>query len=230
MRLELPLKIDRKNWLQRVGINPEDFAQMQRDANPELENVMGQMDIAEEKLFKAAMPQGIFRFMPLDDMVKKTLGLEGNAIKKHLEGCSEIVIMGATLGVQTDQLIRTSQIRDMAEAVFLDSGASILIEQICDQLEEKIKDDTDMYLTGRYSPGYGDYPIDAQSRLIRTLDAQRKIGLTVNESHIMIPRKSVTAIIGAADHPVKGYLASCEECTIKDKCILRKEGKNCAEF
>lgn len=230
MRLELPLKIDRKQWLHRMGVNFGNCDLVQDVSDPELENLMNQMAMAEEKLMRMAMPQGIFRFMELDDAVKRTVGFEGNAVKKHLEGCREIVIMGVTLGIQTDQLIRTSQIRDMAQAVILDSGASILIEQICDQLEERIKDTTDMYLTGRYSPGYGDYPIEAQSWLVRALDAQRKIGLTVNESHIMIPRKSITAIIGAADHPVSGYLATCEECTIKDKCILRKEGKNCAGF
>lgn len=230
MKLELPLKIDRKQWLHRMGVNIEGNDWTQGIANPEIESLMNQMNASEKKLLHAAMPQGIFKFLKLDESGKRTIGFEGGAIGKHLEGCREVIIMGATLGTQMDQLIRTSQIRDMAEAVILDSGASILIEQICDGLEEQIKDTTDMYLTGRYSPGYGDYPIEAQSRLVRALDAQRKIGLTVNESHIMIPRKSVTAIIGASDHPVSGYLATCEECTIRDKCILRKEGKNCAGF
>lgn len=228
MRLELPLKIDRKQWLQRMGVNVENCGSAGEIGHPGIKKLMEQISVAEEKLMEAAMPQGIFRFINLDDAVKESAGFESRDIKKHLEGCREIIIMGATLGIQVDQLIRVVQIRDMAEAVILDSGASVLIEQVCDLLEAQIKATTNMYLTGRYSPGYGDYPIKAQSWLIRTLDAQRKIGLTVNESYIMIPRKSVTAIIGAADHPVSGYLSTCDKCTIRDKCILRKEGKNCA--
>lgn len=210
MRIALPSQINRKDWLQRIGVKGEPQEQLQQ-----------QMDEAEKKLFQVAMPQGIYRFLTMEEVQ-----LPGKSIKRHLEGCKEIIVMGVSLGAAVDKLIRTSQIRDMAEAVILDSGASILIDQIADELQSQI--DTDLYMTPRFSPGYGDYPIAEQDAVIRMLDAQRKIGLTVNESHILIPRKSITAIIGVADHPVKGYLATCGECVLKDTCTLRKEGKNCA--
>lgn len=211
MRLELPEKIDRQQWLDRMGVKGNAPAEL-----------LEQMDRVEEKLMGTAMPRGIYRFMPVD-----IITLTGDAIKKHLKGCREVVVMAVTLGALTDNFIRMCQVRDMAEALMADSGASILIEQICDQLEAKIKSETDQYLTGRYSPGYGDYPIHLQTELIWLLDAQKKIGLTVNESYIMIPRKSITAVMGASEHPVTGYRATCEECVLKDACILRKEGKNC---
>ena len=87
-----------------------------------------------------------------------------------------------------------------------------------------------MHFTGRYSPGYGDYPLECQDELIRLLDGARKIGLNVSRSHLLIPRKSITAVMGGADHPVSGYLATCGECTLRDTCVLRKEGRNCAGF
>jgi cobalamin-dependent methionine synthase I len=138
-----------------------------------------------------------------------------------------MIIMAVTLGAGVDRLIRTSQIKDMAEAVILDAGASILAEQCADILEETIRAENSCFVTGRYSPGYGDFPVEMQGRLIREIDGPRTIGLTTNESHILIPRKSITAIIGMADHPVKGYMATCNECIIKESCRLRKEGKQC---
>ena len=213
MRLEKPSKIDREQWLRSMGVKGK--------ADESLEASLAQ---AEQQLLKAAAPQAIYRILDLD-----AVELAGGAIKKHLEGCHEMAIMGATLGTAIDHLIRTSQIRDMAAAVILDCGASVLIEQICDAFELQMKEAAGGgFLTGRFSPGYGDLPIETQGRLIKILDGPRKIGLTVTQSYIMIPRKSVTAILGIADHPVSGYLATCSECTLKDTCVLRKEGKNCA--
>lgn len=212
MKLDRPVQIDQQQWLLRMGVKGS--------ADQRLQDAMRQ---EEEKLLAAAVPQGIYRILELDG-----LELKGTAIKKHLEGCYEMAVMGVTLGAAVDRLIRSSQIRDMASAVILDCGASVLVEQICDQFEEQIRQESGGFLTGRYSPGYGDLPIETQDSLIRILDGPRKIGLTVNQSHIMIPRKSVTAILGIADHPVAGYLATCQECTLRDTCVLRKEGKNCA--
>lgn len=214
MKLEKPLWIDTKQWLGRLGA--KDLADQRLRIS---------MEACEKKLLQAARPQGIYRVLGLD-----ALKLEGTAIQKHLEGCMEMAVMAATLGAEVDRMIRVAQVRDMAEALILDCGASVLVEQVCDRLESRIQQEVETFLTGRYSPGYGDLPIETQGQLLAALDAGRKIGLTVNKSHIMIPRKSVTAVLGIADHPVKGYLATCGECALRDTCILRKEGKSCAGF
>lgn len=214
MRLEKPQSVDFRQWLARMGVTGEAD-----------ESLRQSMKTEEKKLLSAAEPKGIYRVFQKGD-----LALKGNGIKRHLQDCREMILLGVTLGAGVDQLLRSSQIRDMASAVILDCGASVLIEQICDRFQEEIRQETGLFLTSRYSPGYGDFPIETQDELIRLLDGPRKIGLTVNQNHILIPRKSVTAVIGAADHPVKGYLATCGECAIREICALRKEGKNCAEF
>lgn len=244
MKVKLPQHIDKKQWLARMGVSDEAAESMLKGED---EALLMQMQQAEEKLFRAATPQGVYRIMDIGAME-----LPGTCIKKHLEGCHEIAVLAVTLGAGVERLIRMSQIRDMAEAVVLDSGASILADQLADELENRICNEDwntgcgtdwqesdnrseastqaaggEIYFTGRYSPGYGDFPIEMQKEFISLLDAHRKIGLSVNESHILIPRKSVTAIMGAADHPVTGYLATCEECLLKESCTLRKEGKQC---
>jgi len=211
MRLQLPQQIDRKQWMIRLGINGE------------MPEGMGeQLEQAERKLLQTAEPQGVYRIMGAADM-----DLPGSAIKKHLAECDGIIVMAVTLGVGIDRLIRTAQVRDMAEAVILDSGASILAEQCADAMEMLIRSENDGFMTGRYSPGYGDFPIEMQGQIVKTIGGPKSIGLTVNESCILIPRKSVTAVMGISDHPVTGYRATCEECLIKESCGLRKEGKQC---
>ena len=211
MRLDLPRMIDKKQWLARLGVTGEADEQLLR-----------QMESAEAKLLEAAVPQGIYRIMGTD-----AFELPGSAIKKHLEECTDMVVMAVTLGAGVDRLIRMRQIRDMAEAVFLDSGASVLAEQCADILEAEIRAKAGGFMTGRYSPGYGDFPIEMQKQLIKAVDGPKNIGLTANESCILIPRKSITAIMGIADHPVTGYRATCDECTIRNNCRLRAEGTPC---
>ncbi|MDR2559773.1 MAG: hypothetical protein LBC86_09585 [Oscillospiraceae bacterium] len=121
--------------------------------------------------------------------------LRGNDIKNHLENCNEIIILAATLGLQVDELIRQTEAADMAGAVVLDALASAAIEQLCDNAEEEIKKKYKQ-ITARFSPGYGDFPLEVQSALLGILNARKKIGLYVNESGLLIPRKSVTAVVG----------------------------------
>ena len=211
MKLELPARLNRQQWLRRMGVKG--------DAPIEL---LMQMAEVEDKLLAAAMPQGIYRIVPVE-----ALDLYGNSIRRHLRKCSEVAIMGVTLGVMVDKLIRQYQIRDMAEALILDCGASVMVERLCDDLESEIRQHTDLYMTDRFSPGYGDYPLHTQADLIWQMDAHRKIGLTVNEKYILTPQKSVTGIIGLSEFPVTGDLAGCDECLIREECELRKEGLTC---
>ena len=104
-----------------------------------------------------------------------------------------------------------------------------MIEQVCDAFQKTINDAVDGYTTSRFSPGYGDFPIEVQPDMIRYIDGQRKIGLNVTSNNLLVPRKSVTAVIGVSDRPVRGSLATCAECVLRDKCDLRKEGKLCGD-
>ena len=84
------------------------------------------------------------------------------------------------------------------------------------------------YLTGRFSPGYGDWDIAVQPLVAAALDTARKAGLCVTDTNLMTPRKSVTALLGVSDHPVKGQLAGCGHCVLRTRCEYRKRGKTCA--
>ena len=87
-----------------------------------------------------------------------------------------------------------------------------------------------LYLTGRYSPGYGDWPITVQPRIAALLDTPKRIGLYVTDTFLMLPRKSVTAVMGLSDVPVTGKRAGCAHCALREKCEYRKRGVTCEEL
>ncbi|HIU26254.1 MAG TPA: methionine synthase [Candidatus Copromorpha excrementigallinarum] len=213
MNIEVREKLSRDKWLAALGFKGK--------ADKDLEERLSR---CEADLLAAARPKGIYRIMKRDDV-----RTEGLSVKRHLEGCDQVAVMAVTLGIGVDNLIRKAQVTDMLTAVILDTGASVMIEQACDAFEDEIKKNTEKFTTSRFSPGYGDFPIEVQADMVRYVDGQRKIGLNVTGSSLMIPRKSVTAVIGLSEHPVKGRLASCNECVLRDKCILRKEGRFCGD-
>ena len=182
------------------------------------------MDICEEQILKTAKPKYLYKTVELENSGLVT----GNSITKHLENCSNAVILCATLGADIDKIIRTAQITDMAKAVILDSMSSVAIEQVCNKVEELIvSENPTLYTTWRFSPGYGDYPIELQSDFLRLLDAPRKIGLCTNNNSILAPTKSVTAVMGLSENPVDRKRRGCQSCNLAKTCKFRKAGTHC---
>ena len=213
MNITITEPISRESWLSALGSEGADD-----------EGLMQRLKETEKQIFAAARPKGVYRVMERSDVK-----ISGFSMTKHLEECHHVVIMALTLGIGVDNLIRKMQVTDMAAAVIADSGASILADSLCDKFEEYIRENVEGYMTSRFSPGYGDSPLSMQKDMVAFVDGQRKIGLNVTADSLLIPRKSVTAVMGIADHPVTGRLATCGECVLKDKCTLRKEGRFCGD-
>ena len=154
----------------------------------------------------------------------------GNDIKKMLEGCKKAVLMAATLGMEIEKKLRAIQITDMYSALIFDCCASSAIENVCDnfqnELEEKVNKQG-LFLTDRFSPGYGDMPLECQKTLCTVLDTQKKAGIALSRSGLMIPVKSVTAIMGFADTKQKKRGRGCEYCRMFKSCAFRKAGVTC---
>lgn len=154
--------------------------------------------------------------------------LTGNDVKKHLAGCERAVLLAATLSSEADKIIRQAAVTNMAESLAVDCLCSAAIEQVCDRAEKEIFSEINaLYRTWRFSPGYGDLPISLQSDLLAALNAQRRIGLTVTENSILLPSKSVTAIIGISNEPVERGKKGCAICNMRENCALVMNGGVC---
>ena len=150
------------------------------------------------------------------------------ALARNLAGCTRAILFAATIGSAADRLRMQTQVRSPARAVVLDAMGTAAIEALCDSLcADWRRQAAPQQLRPRFSPGYGDLPLSLQKDLCAALDAQRRLGIYVNESMLMTPQKSVTALIGLSSAPQMARIRGCGYCSMGEHCPLRKGGKHC---
>lgn len=124
---------------------------------------------------------------------------QSHGLAKNIAGCSEAVIFAATIGSGVDRLIRRAELLSPSKLACYQAAGAACVENYCNKLNEKI--DSLMMAEGykghmRFSPGYGDFLISNQKEIITGLQCTAKIGITLTEKYMMMPSKSVTAVIG----------------------------------
>lgn len=177
----------------------------------------------------AARPGWACRRLPVQSLPT----LPGQDIQRHLAGCREALLLAVTLGHGVDDTLRSEAAADMAGALWLDTAAGLLAERYAALAEEEQRGrlaTEGLYLTGRFSPGYGDFSPAAQGALLAALNAQRAIGLTATPAGALLPQKSITAVLGIAAQPVAGVAAGCNSCALAGTCKDERKGANCARF
>lgn len=122
--------------------------------------------------------------------------LEGKSIKKLLAPCKKCVVMAITVGFEVDMKIAALGSSSPALSLLADAAASSAVEDACDACCESIENELGVKLTPRFSPGYGDLPMNIQPALLTLTNARRDLGLTVGAGCMLSPIKSVTAIAG----------------------------------
>ncbi len=211
-----------------ISLGPLDRAEAVRylgDArvamNPDMERLLEE---CEAEVLAAAEPKYLYQVktLPRPEL------LVGEDISEHLAGCSEVVLFCATLGAGIDRLLRVSQVTDMSRAVVIDALSSVAIEQVCASFDRLLAEQfPEKYQTFRFSPGYGDYPLSLQKLFLTELDAPKKIGLATNDNYLLIPTKSVTAVLGLSDEELPKRRRGCASCNMKETCQYRKRGDHC---
>lgn len=187
-----------------------------------------------DRLSDTIQPRFTFRVFPLLrengqlSVPAAGIRLESKTAQRMLAQCDQVILLACTLGAAFETMLRAEQARDMADAAILNACGSALVEAGCDAAEQELKARfPDRYLTDRFSPGYGDLPLSLQPALCGALDTQRRLGLYLTDSFLMIPSKSVTALIGLSDTPQMARIRGCAYCTMQQTCTLRKGGKHC---
>ena len=189
------------------------------------------LEACREVLYTAE-PRGSWEIYDYDAqngivLADKPFQLEGKKVTKHLCKAKKVVIMAVTIGeFVEDEISRRFKDGDYTLALLMDAAATTAVEQIADGIEKAV--DQKIAMLGlvrrwRFSPGYGDWPIDCQPEMLRLAKAA-EIGLGVTSSLMLNPRKSVTAIIGLVpkeddDAPDKQSCKFCPnpQCTFRAK-------------
>ncbi|MCQ2576465.1 MAG: hypothetical protein MJ162_06945 [Treponema sp.] len=157
-----------------------------------------------QELSKAIKPQAVFEYFPVEvnqqtnEISFADVKITSKNLTVNLKNSKEIVLLAATIGPQVDALIRRTQATNPAKAAVFQSCGAMYIEKIVDLLNDFIKETASAQKKAcrpRFSPGFGDVPLETQKEFFRLLPCTR-IGLTLMDTLIMSPEKSVTAFIG----------------------------------
>ena len=120
-------------------------------------------------------------------------------LKKMLDGCERILLFAATVGQAPDRMILRHMRLSPYKTLLFQAAGSERVEALCDLFCADMAREygkKGFELTPRFSPGYGDLPLSLQREVFAALMPERHLGVTLNESLLMSPSKSVTAIIG----------------------------------
>ena len=151
--------------------------------------------------------------------------VQSKNLRNLLKNAEKVVVFAATAGIEMDRLIARYNHASAGKAVVFQAIGAERVETLCDAFEKDLKTQMEgagMRLTPRFSPGYGDLPLELQQEVFRVLEPQKRIGVTLSSSLLMAPSKSVTAFIGLEK---EGCSASknktgCQACR-KEDCTYR---------
>lgn len=116
-------------------------------------------------------------------------------LAKNLQNSKKIIVFVATIGVEIDRLILKYSAISPSKALIFQAIGAERVESLCnlfnDEVKQKYKN-----VKARFSAGYGDFPLEVQSKIFNALNTAKNIGVFLNDSYLMSPSKSVSAIIG----------------------------------
>lgn len=193
-----------------------------------------QVENIAAQLTAALTPRFTYRVFPLTKnedsfhLSGSNITLTGRTAQTMLAQCHQAALLCCTLGGEFEALLRRTQVRDMAQASILDACGSAYVERGCDIAQEELaRRFPSLYLTDRFSPGYGDLPLSLQPSICSALDTPRRLGVQATQHFLLNPGKSVTAIIGLSDRPQMARVRGCAYCSMRETCALRKGGHHC---
>ena len=192
-----------------------------------------------EELEGRATPRHVMRDFPLT--VDEAEGLvdlgcftvHSRDLARNLAGCTKVLLFGATLGEGPDLLIRRYGRVEVSRGLAMQACSAAMIEAYCDELCAGWRSEyaSEGYgMRPRFSPGYGDFDLSVQTNICDVLKTGKTIGVTLTDSLLMMPSKSVTAVVGLfrAEQPAQlssGCVAGdaagrCEGCAM-ERCPYR---------
>ena len=171
------------------------------------QDVSGLMEKAAREMAEVMKAQAVFEMFDLTmtstdsatvELSFADVTLQSRDLGNNLKDCKKVALLAATIGPQVDALIRRHSSLDPVYASILQATGAMFIEEVVDFVNDEIKKIAEaqgLKTKPRYSPGFGDVPLEVQRDFFRLLPCTR-IGLTLMDTLIMAPEKSVTAFVG----------------------------------
>lgn len=153
--------------------------------------------------------------------IKLACGIEfsGRTISSYIKPARALYLFLVTIGPAIeDEASRLMKIGESLSGYLLDRTGSFAVESLAGKLESHLRKEyksKGKSASIRLSPGYCDWPVDEQVKLDMILDFSR-IGVRLTESCMMIPRKSISGLIGIGPMGLFSRAKSqCKACSMK---------------
>lgn len=189
------------------------------------DTIMQMVEEVLQDLFRVICPRNIYQIYEcsinehkiyLENGIQRDgITIQSRNLSDNLSQCEKVILMAASLGIGADKLLQRYEITNIAKASVLQACGAACIEAYCNLLQEEIRQQMQkegMYLRPRFSPGYGDLPLDTQQIVFDCLQCTKRLGLTLTDSLLMYPTKSVTAFIGITKNKQSCHIAKCSTC------------------
>ncbi len=145
---------------------------------------------------------------------------ENQVYLDYLKGSNSYLLCATTLGSEIDKKIKYYMFNDPTKAVIMDAVASARLEYMADDFEKNLKYKN---LSYRFCPGYSDTNLDDNKKIAKILDANKKIGIEILDTNLIIPQKSMVGIIAVGTNKEK----NCKNCIMNKDCKFLKGGSPC---
>lgn len=174
-------------------------------------------DQCQRELAQAVTPRHLGRRLPLTLFQGQSRDLD-----HHLRHCREGILYAVTLGPEADRLLRRWSAQSMAKAAVGQAVCAAWLDELCAAYCESLQQGLapGEYLTPPFSPGYGDWDLAAQQTVLDRLQAPKRLGLSLTGGGMLVPEKSVTALVGISDRPEEACGQKCMRCR-KTDCPFR---------
>ena len=158
-------------------------------------------------------------------IIEGTIILESKGIARLLKQCHKVAVLLATIGEHLEETV-AQLLQDglMLQATVLDAIGSDAVEKVADLARDRIAEIADaqeLVISQRFSPGYCDWALEQQKMIFQAVDADM-VGIQLTDGYLMIPRKSISGIIGLghSSSNVENY-NPCKVCRKRD-CLGRR--------
>ena len=190
-------KLDIKETMRYLGFAGVKSAEGMEELLSECENL----------ILPVLAPKAVYEVYPLTRCGGEALDLGFARVNSHslyinLRASVKVALFAATVGAGVDRLILKYNKLSPARAVVLQAMGAAAVEQWCDEVNGIIKAKY-IHTRPRFSCGYGDLPLALQREIFPALSVTKNIGVTLTEGDLMMPSKSVTAIIGIEEESVQ---------------------------
>lgn len=158
-----------------------------------------EIEKCKQELLKVIEYKYAYVKVPIDLSIENYVNLDfvsfiSKNLYKNLSGCKEAYVFSVTVGIGVDRLLSRLNLLSQSKHFITDALSSAAVESFCDYVNEMLA--KNKITKPRFSPGYGDLPLEIQPDILKVLSADKTLGITLNESLFMTPVKSITAIMG----------------------------------